>query len=123
MSGWKLREQISFALLAIILGAVLGLCIYGLTNAIQKWRAPQVTDSITENERAAYVAGVVMGLDLALASRGAQPMDKDRWIKLVEGFDSVTADCKDMTCLMERTIKLRDQIREKMHQQQGIQVF
>lgn len=68
---------------------------------------------ITEEERAALVSGVVMGIDVANAAHGQGPMSKEKWLEFAHIFDDATKSCTDIRCVTDQIVRLRDSVFQK----------
>ena len=69
---------------------VLWLVCLGMVSSSVQVQAQVESSDITENERAGVVAGMVMGLDMALALEGKDSMGMDKWAKLTMIFEEAT---------------------------------
>jgi len=87
--------------------SILVLCA-GLMDATAQ--AQQEVLPISEQERAALVSGICMGLDIARAVRGLEPMAKDKWMEFADLFDSATVGCQDIRCATDKIVALRETV-------------
>lgn len=87
------------------------LVTYGSIRAIAE--PQQEVFPITEEERAALVSGVVMGIDVANAGHKLPPMTKEKWLEFAHIFDDATAGCKDVRCVTDKIVKLRETVYQK----------
>jgi len=116
------KQKLMIAITLMNIAIFVGFGISEIGKRVVQWQVtPIAIHSVTEEERSALIAGMVLGLDMALASRGAPPMDRERWRALVNGFDQLTKDCKDMNCLMGTIMALRETVRQQ--KQLGPEVF
>ena len=90
--------------------ALIGLILWMLVVTVGCVK-PAAVGSISENERAAVVAGLVMGMDLSMALTGAPPFDKQKYIQLQIGFGTIIQDCQSIQCVTDRLIAFREKVR------------
>lgn len=112
---WKLPAPFAYLLITVVCFVIIG---FGTANLIDKYinykNSQMAVYPMTENERAAFTAGMIVGLDISFALKGEPPMDKATWLSLADGFDKATQDCKDMDCVMSRIMSVRENIRQRM---------
>jgi hypothetical protein len=108
-----MKQSYIFLTVLVIASLIAGFGIVSATKRIIAYNTPPVESPVTENERAAFTAGIVMGLDIALAVKGEASLSKETWEKMAIGFDGVTEGCPDMECVIKRVVTLREVIRQK----------
>lgn len=74
---------------------------------------PDTSPAITEDERAALVVGLVIGLDIALALEGSPALEPAKFNELLAEFAQVTGPCATIHCVTDKLVNLRNNIRAK----------
>lgn len=86
-------------------------CVAMLVMGVACSKPAVYTEALSEQERAAVVAGMVMGMDLSVALAGGPPLNKKNWEQLQTGFDLLIKDCKTVQCVTDRMVAFRERVR------------
>lgn len=93
-------------------------CVVIFLMSVATAKPAVLSDSISDNERSAVVAGMLMGMDLSLALTGDPPLDKQRWVQIQTGLASVIQDCTTIKCVTDRIVAFRERLRLSVQPQQ-----